>query len=127
MRTAALSSIAEWIGVASTLLWLSPCAALAEPLSLSWMQPTESPSVVEFRVYAGLSEGNGEVAYAGLPTVDAEGIYRADVQIDEIDQGLPVYVWLTATNDFGESPPSNANFYPDVSFGRPGRPYVVDP
>jgi hypothetical protein len=40
---------------------------------------------MEFRVYAGPTEGNGEVAYAGLPTVDAGGIYRAEVQIDEIE------------------------------------------
>jgi hypothetical protein len=112
MRTAALSSVAEWIGVASILLLLSPCAALAEWVSLSWMQPAYSAPVDEFLIYKGPVAYSGEFVDTVFPEPDASGVYSVDVWIDEIDQGFSVFVWLTAASDFGESPPSNANLYP---------------
>ncbi len=112
MRTAVFSSFAGWIGAASILLWLSPCAAFAELVSLTWMQPAGPAPVYEFLIYKGPEPYWGEFVDAVSPEPDGWGGYYADVQIDEIDEGIPVYVWLTATNDFGESPPSNANLYP---------------
>jgi hypothetical protein len=109
MRTAAFSSFAGWIGAASILLWLSPCAAFAELVILTWTQPAGPAPVYEFLIYKGPEPYWGEFVDAVSPEPDAWGVYSADIQIDE---GIPVYVWLTATNDFGEGPPSNANFYP---------------
>ncbi len=109
MRTAAFSSFAGWIGAASILLWLSPCAAFAELVSLAWIRPAGPAPVSEFLIYKGSEPYWGVLVDAVSPEPDAWGVYSADIQIDE---GIPVYVWLTATNDFGESPPSNANFYP---------------
>jgi hypothetical protein len=80
--------------------------------TLRWIQPTGSAAVEEFLVYAGPTTEVGELVYTGLPVPDASGVYSASVQIEEIDAGIPVYVWLTAANSYGESPPSNANFYP---------------
>src|SRR5262245_4919655 len=80
---------------------------------LQWMQPAGSPAVSEFRVYAGPAPGQGDLVYAGMPE-EVEGVYSVDVQIDPIDQGLPVAVWLIAWNESGESEPSNA-----LSFGEP--------
>jgi hypothetical protein len=94
---------------APLLLGASSAAALT---NLRWMQPAGSPAVNEFVVYVGPIPDGGEIVYAGLPVPDASGVYSADVQIDEIDAGVPVYVWLTAANDAGESAPSNAEFYP---------------
>jgi hypothetical protein len=87
-----------------------PATALAAT-QLSWMQPAGSPAVSEFRVYAGSTPAQGELVYAGMPA-PVGGMYSVDVQIDEIDQGLPVTVWLTAWNESGESQSSNA-----ISFG----------
>jgi hypothetical protein len=109
MRTAAFSSFAGWIGAASIFLWLSPCAAFAELVSLTWMHPAGPAPVSEFLIYKGPEPYWGEFVDAVSPEPDAWGVYSADIQIDE---GIPVYVWLTATNDFGEGTPSNANYYP---------------
>ena len=95
--------------VVSMLLGPSTASALT---TLRWTQPAGSAPVSEFRVFKGPALDVGELVYQGLPTL-AAGVYSADVQIDEIDQGLPVFVWLTAVNTYGESPPSNANFYPE--------------
>ena len=113
MRKVPLSSFAGWIGAASTLLCLSPGAALAALVGLAWMHPAESAPVDEFVIYKGAAPYSGEFVDTAFPEPDASGVYFADVQIDEIDQGIPVFVWLTAANDFGEGPPSNANRYPE--------------
>jgi hypothetical protein len=101
-----------WLAAAAAVLTLGPSTASALT-NLRWMQPAGSAAVDEFRVYAGPSTDVGDLRWLGLPAPDAAGVFSADVQIDEIDQGLPVYVWVTAANGFGESPASNANFYPD--------------
>lgn len=98
-------------GMTAALLLLASSTAFAAT-NLRWMQPAGSSVVNEFLVYVGPIPNEGDLVYAGLPVPDASGIYSADVQIDEIDEGIPVYVWLTAANEFGESAPSNANFYP---------------
>jgi hypothetical protein len=98
---------------ASAAAWLllgSPAASAQT--TLRWTQPAGSAPVSQFRVFKGPALDAGELVYEDLPAPVA-GIYSVDVQIDEIDQGLPVYVWLTATNAYGESPPSTANFYPE--------------
>jgi hypothetical protein len=103
----------RWLSkVISSLALLAPVTAFAET-NLRWTLPADSPPADVFRVYVGppISD-EGYLVYAGLPIPDAQGIYSADVQIDEIDQGIPVYVWLTAANAYGESDSSNANFYP---------------
>ena len=99
--------------MALLLVALGPEVALAGPTTLRWTQPAGGPEVTEFGVYKGPTPDGGELVWTGLPVPDAQGIYAADVQIDEIDQGIAVYVWVTATNAAGESPPSNANFYPE--------------
>ena len=112
MRTH-MERIRGWLpGAISALALLIPVAAFAVT-NLRWMQPAGSAPVGEFRVYVGppISD-EGYLVYAGLPVPDAGGIYSVDVQIDEIDEGIPVYVWLTAANAYGESDSSNANFYP---------------
>jgi hypothetical protein len=76
------------------------------------MLPAGSPAATSFRIFKGPATDAGELIYDALPAQTA-GIYSADVQIDEIDQGLPVYVWLTAVNAYGESDPSEPNFYPE--------------
>ncbi len=97
----------------SALSLLVPATAFAVT-NLRWIQPAGSGSVNEFRVYVGpTTTDEGDLVYAGLPIPDTSGVYSADVQIDEIDEGIPVYVWLTAANDYEESAPSNANFYPE--------------
>lgn len=101
-----------WLpGITATLLVLAPPTAFAAT-HLRWAQPTGSTVVDEFMVYAGPIPDGGELVYAGLPTPDASGVYSADVQIDDVDAGIPVYVWLTAANDAGESDASNALFFP---------------
>jgi hypothetical protein len=103
----------RWLpGTIPALALLAPVAAFAVT-NLRWVQPADSPPVGEFRVYVGppISD-EGFLVYAGLPVPDASGVYSVDVQIDEIDEGIPVYVWLTAANTYGESDASNANFYP---------------
>lgn len=100
------------LGAALVPLTLAALPALAGPTPLGWTQPA-GPAASLFRVYVGATPGAGEIVFEGLPIPDAEGAYSADVQIDEIDQGLPVYVWVTARNAAGESPPSNATFYAD--------------
>jgi hypothetical protein len=96
----------------SALLLIAPLTAFAMT-TLRWMQPAGSAPVDEFRVYVGPpTTYEGDLVYAGLPVPDAAQIYSADVQIDEIDEGIPVYVWLTAANAYGVSDPSNANLYP---------------
>jgi hypothetical protein len=103
-----LPAACRWIRVASLLVALGPGAALAGPLTLRWTQPAGGPAVAEFRVYKGPTTDLGEPVWAGLPVPDAGGVYSADVEVDEIDLGLPVFVWVTAANASGESPPSNA-------------------
>jgi hypothetical protein len=105
-----------WWLRATSLLWVAlvPAVALAGPETLRWIQPSGGPGVIEFRVYKGPTPDDGEIVWTGLPVPDAAGIHSADVQIDEIDQGIPVYVWLTAANAAGESPASNANFFAPV-------------
>jgi hypothetical protein len=114
MRSSPASARLRQLVAFVALVALGP--SVAEALTtLRWEQLALSPPVDEFRVYTGASTDQGEVVWAGLPSSvpSPEGeIYTTDVQIDEIDQGVPVYVWLTAVNAFGESPPSNANFYP---------------
>jgi hypothetical protein len=81
--------------------------------TLRWQQPAGSPSVTEFRIYTGAAPGAGRRVFAGLPTPDAQGVYAATVTIDEIERGDAAYVWLTAANATGESPPSNDRFFPE--------------
>lgn len=104
---------ATLLGIAAAL----PAAAQGggpTQVTLSWMQPPASAPVEEFRVYKGPSPtGPGTLAYADLPSPDPQGVYQATVEVGEIDQGIPTYVWLTAWNSFGESPPSTANLYPE--------------
>jgi len=84
-------------------------------VTLNWMQPAGSAAVDQFQVYAGtLPPPNpGSVVYAGLPAANAQGVFSTSVYIEEIAQGIPMYVWLTAVNASGESAPSNANLYPE--------------
>jgi len=84
-------------------------------VTLSWMQPAGSAPVTQFRVYSGTlpPPSPGSVVYTGLPAANAQGVFSASVTIDEIAQGIPMYVWLTAVNASGESAPSNANLYPE--------------
>jgi hypothetical protein len=97
----------------SALFLLAPSTAFAVT-TLRWIQPVDSQLVSEFRMYVGPSTSvEGDIVYVGLPVPDASGVYSADVQIDEIDEGIPVYVWLTAANDTAESVPSNAKFFPE--------------
>ena len=112
MPSERLLRTSRWIcASAVTSLLLGPSTASAQT-TLRWTQPAGSAPVSEFRVFKGPALDAGELVYQGLPS-PAAGIYSADVQIDEIDQGLPVFVWLTAVNGLGESPASNANFYPE--------------
>lgn len=112
MGTHRFSVWARSLGANSALLSFAASPALAGPTSLRWMQPP-GPTASQFRVYVGPApDAAGEIVYEGLPARDAQGVYSTDVQIDEIDQRLPVYVWVTSRNAAGESPPSNANFYP---------------
>jgi hypothetical protein len=111
MRSAPPSARTRHLVAAALLLALVPAGAEGAT-TLRWIQPAASPPVEEFRVYKGPSADQGQRIYVGLPVPDAQGIYAVELQIDEIDQGVPVYVWVTAANGFGESPPSNANFYP---------------
>jgi hypothetical protein len=90
-----------------------PVPPPATGTTLSWQQPAGSAPVDEFRVYKGPALDRGTLVYAGMPAPDAQGVFAASVQIDEIAQNVPVYVWLTAANATGESAPSNANFYPE--------------
>jgi hypothetical protein len=99
------------VGATSALLLLGPSTAWAVT-TLRWIQPAGSAVVEEFSIFVGPTTEAGELVYAGLPIPDASGVFSVDVQIEEIDEGIPVYVWLTAANGYGESPPSNANFYP---------------
>jgi len=107
--------IRRWLPAAiPALVLLTPVAAFAVT-NLRWMQPADSAPVSEFRVYVSPPiTTEGYLVWTGLPVPDAAGVYSADVQIDEIDAGIPVYVWLTAANAYGESDASNANFYPMV-------------
>ena len=95
----------------AVLLLLVPLAG-AET-NLRWIQPESSATVEQFSVFAGPTTEAGEMVYSGLPVPDASGIYSAAVEIDAIDDGIPTYVWLTASNSSGESPNSNANVYPE--------------
>lgn len=112
MRLPRAGSCLRWLHATAVGLCCVSSTAFAAT-QLRWMQPAGSPVVSEFRVYAGPTLDQGDLVYAGMPVPDA-GVYATDVQIDAIDQGLPVTVWLTAWNESGESPPSNA-----VSFGEP--------
>jgi hypothetical protein len=100
---------------ALSLAAAGPAAGGPADVTLSWMQPAGSAPVTQFRVYSGtLPPPNpGSVVYAGLPAANAQGVFSASVTIDEIAQGIPMYVWLTAVNAAGESAPSNANLYPE--------------
>ena len=110
MRLPRACSCLRWLRASVLGLCCISSTAFAAT-QLRWMQPAGSAAVSEFRVYAGPTLGQGDLVYAGMPVPDA-GVYTADVQIDAIDQGLPVTVWLTAWNQGGEGAPSNA-----VSFG----------
>jgi hypothetical protein len=110
-QSAALATACGWLRFASLLVALGPDAAFAGPETLRWIQPAGGSEVTEFRVYKGPTLDAGEPLWAGLPVPDEWGIYSADVQIDEIDQGIPVHVWLTAANAAGESPPSNVRVF----------------
>jgi len=103
---AALAGERLVLALASLLAALVPAAALAGPETLRWIHPAGGSAPSEFRAYKGPIPGVGELAWAGLPVPDESGIYAADVPLDEIDQGVAVYVWLTAANAAGESPPS---------------------
>jgi hypothetical protein len=112
MRSALASAKLRCRAVVAAALALAPSVA-AFATTLRWEQPATSPPVEWFRVYKGPSvEDAGEQVFEGLPTPDSNGIYSVDVQIDEIDQGVPVYVWLTAGNGFGESDRSNVKAFP---------------
>jgi hypothetical protein len=74
------------------------------------MQPAGSAAVSQFRVYAGATSEQVELVYTGVPAV-TDGIYSAAVQIDAIDEGLPVGVWIAAWNEGGESELSNPIFF----------------
>lgn len=100
------------LSATSTLLLLLVPSAGAET-NLRWIQPGNSATVEEFSVFVGPTTEAGEIVYSGLPVPDPLGVYSAEVQIDAIDEGIPVYVWLTASNSSGESPPSNVNIYPE--------------
>jgi len=102
----------SWLPWVILILTMAYSPAALAVTNLRWVQPANSSAVIEFLVYVGPIPNQGHLVYAGLPVPDASGIYSTDVQIDEIDAGIPVYVWVTAANDFGESDPSNANFYP---------------
>jgi hypothetical protein len=89
----------------------SPSPSPDPGLTLRWQQPADSAPVDEFRIYKGPAVDQGTRIYTGMPAPDAQGIHSADVQIAEIAEGIPVYVWVTAANSAGESAPSNANLY----------------
>jgi hypothetical protein len=112
MHALRTSSSLRCLSRVAALLVLAPASGGAATM-LRWMQPAPSAPVQEFRVYKGASTAQGELVYAGVPIPDAQGVHAAVVQIDEIDQGVPVYVWLTAANGAGESGPSNAQLYPE--------------
>jgi hypothetical protein len=90
-----------------------PVTPPATGTTLRWQQPSGSSQVDEFRVYKGPALDQGDLVYAGLPAPDSQGVYSTSVQLDEIAQGIQTYVWLTAANASGESPPSNAKLYPE--------------
>ena len=106
MRTPRASSARMERIALLAVLGLVPASAFAQT-RLQWMQPPGSEAVEEFRVYAGTSPDAGQLVYAGVPAAQA-GVYAADVQIDALDAGVPVTVWLTAWNPAGESGASNA-------------------
>ena len=110
-HSAELAAACGWLCFASLLVALGPEAAFAGPETLRWIQPAGGAEVTEFRIYKGPTLDAGVPLWAGLPVPDEWGIYSAVVQIDEIDQGIPVHVWLTAANAAGESPPSNARVF----------------
>jgi len=97
--------------ISALLLFLAPSAG-AET-DLRWIQPGDPAAVDQFSVFVGPTAETGEIVYSGLPVPNPSGVYSASVQIDAIDEGIPVYVWLTASNSSGESPASNANVYPE--------------
>jgi len=103
--------IIRWLVIALLSLLLHPATASALT-TFRWTQPTTSDPVDGFLVYKGPAPYSGEFVTTILPEPDAAGVYSADIQIDEIDQGIPVFVWLTAVNDSGESAPSNTHFFP---------------
>jgi len=111
MHVLRIPSFARRLALAPALLALAPAPGGAA-VTLRWLQPAESAPVQEFRIYAGPSTAQGELVYTGLPAPDAQGVHEAVVEIDAIDQGIPMYVWLTAANAAGESGPSNAQLHP---------------
>jgi hypothetical protein len=83
-------------------------------VTLSWLQSSDSEPVDTYLVYKSDTPWDqGTLAYVGLPTPDLQGVYSTTVQLEEIDQGIPTYVWVIAANAIGESPASNTNLYPE--------------
>ena len=123
MRSPRASS--HWIGSLASAAWIGlvPAAALAQT-SLQWSQPAGSEPVEEYRIYAGATVALGVMVYSGLPAPQA-GVYSADVSLDAVDTGGPVYVWVTASNSAGESAPSNA--FVVAATAPPAPPAAPDP
>jgi hypothetical protein len=109
----------RWLLATAALVFLNAPTASAVTI-LRWLQPADSAPVEEFVIYKGPAPYSGELVETVLPEPDASGVYAAGIQIDEIDQGIGVFVWLTAANDLGESAPSNTKFYP------PGCDHALD-
>ena len=89
------------------LLW--PIPASAYWINVRWTQAPANPPVTDFLIYEGSNPYSGAFVDSVFPEPDAEGVYATDLWLDD---GISIYIWLTAVNFYGESLPSNAVFYP---------------
>ena len=114
MGTFRISPFVAGLGAVTALLSMTSSGALAAPTTLFWGRATSGGAPTSFRVYVGPTLDAGTIVYEGTPSLGADGLYTVDVQIDEVDQRIPVRVWVTAVNAAGEGPPSNVIYYPQI-------------
>jgi hypothetical protein len=102
-------------------------AARAETVTLRWRHPAPE-RVAGFRAHLGRAPGlYTRTVDLGRPTPDAEGVYRARV---EVEDGERTHLAISAYDESGrESVRSNewARSSTAPVLGTPGRPEVVEP
>jgi hypothetical protein len=112
---------------ACAALCLLAGAARGETVTLRWRHPAPE-RVAGFRAHLGPAPGQyTRTIDLGRPAPDAEGVYRARV---EVDDGARTHLAISAYDESGrESAPSNewARSSTAVVLGQPGRPQVVEP
>jgi hypothetical protein len=99
-------------------------AARAEPVTLRWRHAAPARAA-GFRVHFG--ETPAVLTHSvdlGHLTPDAEGIFRARV---ELPDGTPVYVAVSAYDATGAESPRSKAWLRSPALGAPGRPAVVEP